>query len=363
MDTLNMNRFSLLFFLLMLVNISCDPDEPMEVVDTAVPMVSAISIEEGATFNSGENINVELTLSDDKELASYKVLVRNLATDELVFIKSEITNEKQLTINDSFSVEVAASTAFRLEIELEDATGKIVDVVRNFSILPPPGGVLSFNLKLKYDDQPLVMFDRYTYENNLPLFFTRFSMYFSEITLIRLDGEEVELMEVDFINLTDAHESMADAEQGKMYQIPGVPAGTYTGLKFTLGVPEDLNEQVPADFPPSSPLSKSGEYWSSWQSYIFEKTEGKMDIDGDGNFETGIALHIGSTDAIRRKSINVDFTITEDGIVNVPLEIDINKMLVREGVAYDLVNNPQIHSLEQLDLVLQLADNLIEAIN
>ncbi|MFK7932810.1 MAG: MbnP family protein [Saprospiraceae bacterium] len=338
---------------------SCEEEIP-ELTDTTSPTFNINTPSTATEYLSDQAIPVQVTISDDNKLASYKVLVRNLATDELVFIESQTTDAKQAEVNDEFTVSVAETTEFRLEIEIEDAAGNATTENQVFKILPPPGGVLNLNIKLTYQDEPLVIFERYDYEG-MRLFFTRFSSFLSDITLIN-GSEEVLIREVDFLDLTGAHETPADAANGFDYEIGGIPAGTYSGLVFGLGVKESLNAQQPADFSPSSPLSRSGEYWASWESYIFQKTEAKLDSDGDDEFETQVALHLGANNAYRTKTLEKNIEIRTDNSTTVELTIDVYDMLVQNDQAYDLRENGQIHSLSQLPLIEQLSDNLVIAI-
>lgn len=357
-----MFSFKNTFFTLLaviIIFVACEPD-PVELTDTTKPTFQIDAPSTNEQYLSDEPVPIKVELRDDNELASYKVLVRNLVTDELVFIVSETTEDDDVEIDDSFVVSVAEETDFQLEIEIEDAAGNETSESRVFQILPPSGGILALNMKLMYQDQPLVMFERYDYEG-MKLFFTRFSTYLSNV-ILKNGGDETEVLEVDFLNLTDSHETVMDAENGFTYQIGGVPTGNYDGLQFSIGVNETLNAQVPADFPPSSPLSKSGEYWASWESFIFQKTEAKLDIDGDDEFETQVALHLGSDDAFRTKNLERNIVVQDNETTNITLTVDVYEMLIQNDDAYDLVANPQIHSLSQVNLIRQLADNLLVAI-
>lgn len=356
---LSFKNISFIFIAIIFTTIACDDPIP-EPTDTTAPIFQLEAPSDNTAYRSGENIPVKVELSDNDKLARYKVLVRNLTTDELVFIISETTTENKVEIDDTFMVTVAEATDFQLEIELADAAGNETTASRIFQVLPPAGGVLALNMKLLYQDQPLVMFERYDYEG-MKLFFTRFSTYLSNI-ILKNGNAETQIMEVDLLNLTTSHETATDAANGFTYQIAGVPTGNYNALQLSIGVNETLNAQVPADFAPSSPLSKSGEYWSSWASYIFQKTEAKLDTDGDNDFETQVALHLGSDDAFRTKTLTRNIAIQDNMTTTVSLSIDVYDMLIQDNEAYDLKENHQIHSLSQMDLIRQLADNLVIAI-
>jgi uncharacterized repeat protein (TIGR04052 family) len=66
-----------------------------------------------------------------------------------------------------------------------------------------------------------------------------------------------------------------------------VPQGEYTGLRFTLGVPQDLNHGNPATM--GAPLSDTGLHWSWRSGFLFTRIEGRT---------TGLpehVMHLGST--------------------------------------------------------------------
>ena len=113
---------------------------------------------------------------------------------------------------------------------------------------------------------------------------------------------------------------------------------------------------MPADHPSGNPLANSGEYWLAWNSYIFFKIEGYIDLDGDDEPETGVALHLGSDEVMRAFDLQ-----NNTGTNDVMIQIDLNKIFGTNPV-YDIVANPQIHSLSQLPAILELAQNLGTAV-
>lgn len=220
-------------------------------------------------------------------------------------------------------------------------------------------GDLKLNFKLKYGDQPLVMFEPYNYPTGQKMLFNRFSFYFADAQL--KDGAGyTNIEEISYHTLTNSHTGAASAAKGYDYVIKGIKAGNYTSLKFALGVPKVSNDKTPADFPNSHILSNQSEYWSGWKSYVFTKTEGQIDLDGDGSTETGFALHTGANDALRIIELPVNVSISEGKETTLNILIDIKKEFGSDPV-YDIETNPQIHSLSQAPQVKQLIDNLATA--
>lgn len=221
------------------------------------------------------------------------------------------------------------------------------------------GGDLKLKFKLKYGDQTLVMFDPYTYPTGQKMTFSRFSFFLADLQLKNASGSNL-IHDISYHNLTNSHTGAVQAANGYDFTIGGVKAGAYTSIRFTLGVPKASNDKTPAEFSNDHILSNQAEYWSGWKSYVFTKTEGLIDFDGDGTTESGYALHTGANDALRTIELPANITVEEGKETTVTIVIDVKKEFGSNPV-YDIESNPQIHSLSQAPFVKQLADNLTTA--
>ncbi len=211
---------------------------------------------------------------------------------------------------------------------------------------------VTINAKLTYDGNPLVMFEDYTYPTGETLFFTRFSFFIDNLNL----GEN-QVIERDYIDLTNAHLTSADAIVGERIATTKLDPGTYD-MTFGIGVDQDLNSKTPIDFDAGDVLSMVAEYWPGWESYVFVKAEGKIDLDGDGTKETGFALHLGDDGAYRNITYqNIDLENND----NTTITIDLKSFFGQVGAYYDIASVPQIHTPEQDEQVAELADNLTQA--
>jgi hypothetical protein len=213
---------------------------------------------------------------------------------------------------------------------------------------------VTFKFTLSYGEEPLVMLEEYEYPSGETLKFTRLSFYVSELEGISNSGTSTLLKDIDLINLSSSHATIEGADEGLTYTIKDIPSEEFESYAFLLGVASDLNSKVPADYASDHPLANSGEYWIAWDSYIFLKIEGIMDTDGDSEFETNVALHIGSDEASRQiRMSSVDPS-------NEQINIDVKSIFESNGTLYDLQENPQIHSLFQLDQASFLVENLAQ---
>ena len=127
--------------------------------------------------------------------------------------------------------------------------------------------------------------------------------FVSNLRLIDDDGREVPItldqdgkFQHDDVALLDFEDGSASCNEVGNPEtndrvIGTAPDGTYTGLRFTLGVPFEQNHQNVALAPP--PLNLSAMFWG-WQSgYKFMRIEGHVD-PGTAD-DKGWLFHLGST--------------------------------------------------------------------
>lgn len=222
-------------------------------------------------------------------------------------------------------------------------------------------GAVELNFKLMYDGSPLVAGEEYMYPLGFPFIVTKYSMFLSELNISNSESS-IDLSQAVFLDLAGNQFDMENAQKGSSVRFDNIPAGNYSMLNISIGLPETLNGTNPSNYTVDSPLSNTGEYWEGWESYIFHKLEGRMDADNDGELESGIALHIGSNDAYRTKQVNRDIRVTNDETAVVEIAIDLKDILEVNGAAFDLIETPQVHHLGVLPQVLPLMDNLIGSI-
>lgn len=211
---------------------------------------------------------------------------------------------------------------------------------------------------LTYEDAPLVSFDEVSYPLGYDVFFTKYSLYLSDIKLTSAEGDH-ELSKVEFLDLLTGVEDVSSAEAGQSLVYQNVPARSFEGLSFNIGVPSEVNATEPASYDINSPLSNNGEYWVGWTSYIFHKIEGKVDADGDGTPEAGLALHIGSDQAFRKANITVPINIDKER-ETINVNFDLSDILNIDGSFFDILATPQIHHLGILPKALPILDSTVE---
>jgi uncharacterized repeat protein (TIGR04052 family) len=128
--------------------------------------------------------------------------------------------------------------------------------------------------------------------------FTDMRFYVSEVSLVEPDGREVPVeMVVDGV-WQDEQVALLDFEDGSGACDNGnaamntvvkgrAPAGDYTGVRFTLGVPFQANHQNAATA--GSPLNITSMFWNWQGGYKF------LRVDGRADDSAGFRVHLGST--------------------------------------------------------------------
>jgi len=227
-------------------------------------------------------------------------------------------------------------------------------------------GDVDLVFKVTYGGQPLEMFKNYTYPVTGELLnFTRFAFYVADINVKKKSNSsgqisEIKTTEIDFLNVTEAHTGSLGAN-GYVYTLKGIEEGEYSGLRFGLGVPPALNSKEPKDFPSSSVLSSTSNYWSVWKSYIFFRPEGKIDLKNDGTPGEGFALHLGGDSAYVPFDFTKSFIVQEGMNARIEIEIDLEKYFNAKAL-YPMRSNPSIHSLEQKAQMDILTENLKQSV-
>ncbi|MBK8514935.1 MAG: hypothetical protein IPL55_01195 [Saprospiraceae bacterium] len=217
-------------------------------------------------------------------------------------------------------------------------------------------GDLNFRFKLMYGDKPMEMFKTYDYPvTNDKFQMTRLSFYISDLT-IKTQNDATMIKDIDYLNVTNSHTAPV-AANGFEYKFLGIKVGNYQTVDFGIGVPKEMNAQAPKDFDSNHILSSSAEYWTSWKSYVFFKPEGIIGLNGNPTPETPFALHLGGDDALRKITLAKPFIVSKDQVTNVDIILDMQKFFNGKSL-YELSKTQQIHSVSQLTLINQLADNM-----
>ncbi len=163
---------------------------------------------------------------------------------------------------------------------------------------------VEINFEARVGNQAFKCADKFTVGTaGTEISLTDFRLYVHDVRLTTADSKEVPVeldqdgkWQLQNLALLDFEDKTAGCSNGTAEmnaKITGkVPAGTYTGLVFTIGVPFDLNHNDAATAP--SPLNLTGLFWTWNSGYKFMRIDAVPTAAGAGPFLT----HLGSTECI-----------------------------------------------------------------
>ncbi|MEM6379090.1 MAG: MbnP family protein [Bacteroidota bacterium] len=220
---------------------------------------------------------------------------------------------------------------------------------------------LEMNFTSSFGTEPLLMYAQdYAYESGMELKFQLFQFYISDVKLLtetKSENNALDLADIELVSFENVQSNEA-ADQGVSINFQEVPAGTYSGIQFGLGVAPDMNATQPGDYTPGHPLDNH--YWSWARGYVFTKIEGNADLDGDGTFEEKLTFHIGENDYFRTLTIEQNITVEEGAKLS--FNVDLKKVLIdAQGEFLDFSKVSQDHT-NDVNIASFIADNLSTAI-
>ncbi len=210
----------------------------------------------------------------------------------------------------------------------------------------------------RYEGQSIQPGDRFSEVHDYPVEFTSMKFYLSDIQLMSGSGQR-NLSEIEIVNLDD-NQVVLEFE---------VPSGSYSGVRFNLGVPAEMNgiEESNPDFMMSlfdsnHPLNEDeGMYWNWNTGYRFFSFEGNCDTADVGAepLSMQFAFHSG-TDTLYREipGYNHSFSVNANQTKVIPFEIDLGTLFASSTDTIDLRNERAYHGqFNQLPLGMKFANN------
>ena len=208
------------------------------------------------------------------------------------------------------------------------------------------------------------------FENNegRKFYFENFSFYVSEITLFKENGESMKLIresDSSDVILYDWVDVRTDNEGDRLFQNFDVPAGTYTGISFGIGVPEVPNHSDPTNYPAEHPLSEfRGKHWTWNAGYRFIMADGFIDDSDakDGPMDLGFKYHLGMDTLYRNlefKGANDGFEVKSGSTYTYGFDLDPTKMFYNANESVDMVNDNITHTGDFFSVAKAVADNFV----
>ncbi len=222
-----------------------------------------------------------------------------------------------------------------------------------------PRTEMKITFRALYGGQPLVRYKKYDYADYWVDFF-RFNAYMSNIALLK-DGKPIQLSAIEWVDFTPD-----DAKTDTAVDVTitlRAPAGNYTGIRLGYGVPPNLDVKQPKDFPPGHPLSRENEYWIGWKGYIFNKIEGRVDLNKDDAPDGGLIYHCGSQAVFREYTFDLPIQV-EASAPPIVVEFDLRKLFIINGEWLNLkepYNHITSNDFNDVVIATKLMDNFRQA--
>lgn len=149
--------------------------------------------------------------------------------------------------------------------------------------------------------------------------FNNLRYYVSNIQLTKSDGSV--WIQPDSYYLVDLNEA-----EGNLFELNGVPAGTYTAINFMIGVDSTRNVSGAQ----TGALSVSNNMFWSWSTgYIFAKIEGTSAQSSTGDFSYHLGGFSGANKAQRSETFNFDpytANVTPSATPQIHMTVDLKSI-------------------------------------
>lgn len=215
---------------------------------------------------------------------------------------------------------------------------------------------LELTFSNSYKGEQVELGKNYSLDDGTALTFLKSEMFISDLVLVDKDGKERPVQDVFLLKF-----------EGKdlSYSFSDVDVENLDKIKFGIGVNKESNAKKPEDFSVDSPLREGGYYWEAWKSYIFTKTEGKVDTTGDGVAKLGYVFHTGSDEVYTTYEADIsDFSLSDDKL-KLHVDFDMHAQMHPNGKVRDIKSNPVIHTgnIEVLKELVQIMKNSTKVTN
>jgi hypothetical protein len=225
----------------------------------------------------------------------------------------------------------------------------------------------------KFGSVPLVLNTQYANASGDMVQFTEIRFYVSEVALVDTAGVDIPAAQETIVNGATPNVWLLDlgstefTDNGYLSVKVLGDAGLYRGVKFSVGVPSDLNHRdVSTQLPPLGP--NSGLYWGWNPGYIFHMMAGKVDSAGT---DVDFSYHLGEDShknqvllADLNRTSATEFTVTETGENIFSIDVDYSQLFMvgLDGMnPMDLDMNPaeRIHHVGPANLVSRVYANTL----
>lgn len=225
---------------------------------------------------------------------------------------------------------------------------------------PPPTPSTTGNLRVSFianfNGQPFVLDDLYNATFNYRIKSETLKFLVHHIYAKKSSGDSTEINQHMYVNFSNTSNAFTVA----------MAPGTYSGIKFGLGVDGSLNHSDPSLLPPSHSFSinqANDMFWTWATGYIFTKYEGRADTTGtlSGPTEQLFFFHTGADTLFREIDLAQNFSINLDQTTTVYIDLDVNKLLNGTNDTINLKIDNGTHTMGNLPLASRFVALLSKA--
>ncbi len=184
-------------------------------------------------------------------------------------------------------------------------------------ILSIQAGALRVSIQNVFGDHPLAL-NSLKYQGAEDFSVNRFSYLLSEFALQKKDDQT-------WIALPDQFAYLDAVKRRTHFTLTDIPAGDYSAIRFSLGVPRDVNHSDTSVYSPKHPLNPNLNqlHWDWAGGYIFLAIEGRY--RSKTKDLKGYVYHLANDVNLSRTQLSIPFQIEKN--THIELALDIKKLL------------------------------------
>ncbi len=196
----------------------------------------------------------------------------------------------------------------------------------NNEVEPLTNGDLTLQFDSKFGSQPLNLGTTYTSPEGERVTFSQFRYILSNFVLIREDGSTFEILDSYYFMGQEA----ADKPNRQTIVLEDLPAGTYIGLNFAIGVDSETNTSTD-DFEKGELSASVGMSWNWNTGYKFINWEGTY-ANTTENRDVLFKLHVGTNDNYRLVQQPFSTPLVVSGNRNARAQFDVRADQALRGI-------------------------------
>lgn len=227
-------------------------------------------------------------------------------------------------------------------------------------------GTVKITFKALFDNNPLVVYTDYAAPDGNNMQVHVFNYFLSHIELVKDNDEVVRLADINYVDF-NGNTDLTKANAGVTLSFDDVEVANYKAIRFGVGVEPVQNAKEPGDVSTDPYLGDPGNYWTSWNSYIFSRLEGRVDtLPGAAGGDVSYLYHSGVDGMYQARSFSKTFAVEANQTKDLAFNIDVKNVFYKVGAEIDIPAQNSSHSgavgTPAYDLVKDIITNIADAL-